>query len=45
MKHVAMIYGNQAKWESFPTDAWPEAIARQNAFSKKYRHSGELLGA
>ncbi|MEV8227158.1 YciI family protein [Streptomyces sp. NPDC079167] len=40
-----MIYGNQAKWESFPADAWPEAIARQDAFNKKYRDSGELLGA
>ncbi|WP_348538863.1 YciI family protein [Streptomyces atroolivaceus] len=37
--------GNQAKWESFPADAWPEAIARQDAFNKKYRESGELLGA
>lgn len=45
MKYVAMIYGNQAKWESFPADAWPEAIARQDAFNKKYRDSGELLGS
>ncbi|WP_103510073.1 YciI family protein [Streptomyces sp. SM13] len=45
MKYVAMIYGNQAKWESFPADAWPEAIARQDAFNMKYRDSGELLGA
>ncbi|MFJ8754513.1 hypothetical protein ACIREO_35135 [Streptomyces sp. NPDC102441] len=45
MKYIAMIYGNQAKWESFPADAWPEAIARQDAFNKKYRDSGELLGA
>ncbi|MEV8322021.1 YciI family protein [Kitasatospora sp. NPDC056731] len=45
MKYVAMIYGNQAKWDSFPADAWPEAIAKQDAFNKKYRDSGELLGA
>nr|WP_250291698.1 YciI family protein [Streptomyces atroolivaceus] len=44
-KYVAMNDGNQAKWESFPADAWPEAIARQDAFNKKYRESGELLGA
>lgn len=45
MKYVAMIYSNQDKWGSFPADAWPEAITRQNAFNKKYRDSGELLGA
>ena len=45
MKYVAMIYGNQAKWDSFPAEAWPEAIARQEAFNRKYRESGELIGA
>jgi len=45
MKYVAMIYGNQAKWESIPAEAWPEAIAKQDAFNKKYQESGELLGA
>lgn len=45
MKYVAMIYGNQAKWDSFPAEAWPEAIAKQEAFNKKYRGTGELLGA
>ncbi|MFH8578510.1 YciI family protein [Streptomyces zaomyceticus] len=45
MKYVAMIYGNQAKWDSFPVEAWPEAIARQQAFNRKYRESGELIGA
>ncbi|WP_067966368.1 YciI family protein [Nocardiopsis trehalosi] len=45
MKYLAMIYGNQAKWDSFPAEAWPEAIARQEAFNKKYRETGELLGA
>ncbi|MFE4333370.1 YciI family protein [Streptomyces sp. NPDC056831] len=45
MKYVAMIYGNQAKWDSFPAEAWPEAIAKQDAFNKKYRGTGELVGA
>ncbi|WP_055599692.1 YciI family protein [Streptomyces aureus] len=45
MKFVAMIYGNQAKWDSFPAEAWPEAIAKQEAFNKRYRESGELIGA
>jgi hypothetical protein len=45
MKYLAMIYGNQEKWESFPAEEWPEAIARQEAFNKKYRETGELLGA
>jgi hypothetical protein len=40
-----MIYGNQEKWDSFPAEAWPEAIAKQEAFNRKYRESGELLGA
>ncbi|MEW2291179.1 YciI family protein [Streptomyces sp. NPDC006743] len=45
MKYVAMIYGNQAKWDSFPAEDWPAAIAAQEAFNKKYRETGELLGA
>ncbi|MGI5485477.1 YciI family protein [Microtetraspora malaysiensis] len=45
MKYVAMIYGNQAKWDSFPAEQWPEAIAKQEAFNRKYRETGELLGA
>ncbi|WP_354641465.1 YciI family protein [Kitasatospora camelliae] len=45
MKYLAMIYGNQEKWESFPAEAWPEAIARQEAFNRRYRETGELLGA
>ncbi|MET9290451.1 YciI family protein [Streptomyces sp. NPDC003077] len=45
MKFLMMIYGNQEKWESFPAEEWPEAIARQDAFNAKYRESGELLGA
>ncbi|MEV6229562.1 YciI family protein [Saccharopolyspora shandongensis] len=45
MKYVAMIYGNQAKWDSYPAEKWPEAIAKQDAFNKRYRETGELIGA
>lgn len=45
MKYLLMIYGNQEKWSSFPADEWPEAIARQDAFNRRYHASGELLGA
>lgn len=45
MKYVAMTYGNQAEWDAFPAEAWPEAIAGQEAFHRRYRESGELLGA
>ncbi|MFC8080397.1 YciI family protein [Streptomyces sp. NPDC057137] len=45
MKYIVMIYGNQAKWDSFPADEWPKAVAKQDAYNKRYRDSGELLGA
>ncbi|MEV0679399.1 YciI family protein [Actinosynnema sp. NPDC050436] len=45
MKYLLMIYGNQEKWDSFPAEEWPEAIAKQEAFNTRYRESGELLGA
>jgi hypothetical protein len=45
MKYLLMIYGNREKWESLPAEAWPESIARQEAFNAKYRDTGELLGA
>jgi hypothetical protein len=45
VKYLLMIYGNQEKWESMLADAWPDAIARQEAFNAKYRETGELLGA
>jgi hypothetical protein len=45
VKYLLMIYGNREKWESMPADAWPEAIAKQEAFNAKYRETGELLGA
>jgi len=45
MKYLLMIYGNQEKWDSVPADAWPEEIAKQDAYNKKYTATGELLGA
>jgi hypothetical protein len=45
MKYLLMIYGNQEKWASVPAQEWPEAIARQDAFNRRYRETGELLGA
>ena len=45
MKYLMLIYGNQEKWASIPADQWPEAIARQDAFNRKYRETGELIGA
>ena len=45
MKYLMLIYGNQEKWASIPADQWPEVIAKQDAFNKKYQNSGELLGA
>ncbi len=45
MKYLLMIYGNQEKWASFPPEEWPDAIARQEAFNRKYRDTGELLGS
>ncbi|MBV9451987.1 MAG: hypothetical protein JO345_39490 [Streptosporangiaceae bacterium] len=45
MKYLMLIYGNEEKWASFPAEAWPEAIARQDAFNKKYEETGELIGA
>ena len=45
MKYLMLIYGNQEKWDSMPAEAWPEAIARQEAFNRKYQQTGELIGA
>ena len=45
MKYLLLIYGNQEKWASFPAEAWAEAIARQDAFNRKYQATGELIGA
>ena len=45
MKYLMLIYGNQEKWASIPAEEWPEAIARQDAFNRKYQETGELIGA
>ena len=45
MKYLMLIYGNQEKWASIPADQWSEVIARQDAFNRKYRETGELIGA
>ena len=45
VKYLLLIYGNQEKWASIPAAEWPEAIARQDAFNRKYRATGELIGA
>jgi hypothetical protein len=45
MKYLLMIYGNQEKWGSIPAGEWPDAVAKQDAFNRRYRETGELLGA
>jgi hypothetical protein len=45
MKYLMLIYGNEEKWSSFSPEEWPAAIAKQDAFNKKYAQTGELLGA
>ena len=46
MKYLMLIYGSKEKWAALSAaDPWPKAIAEQEAFNKKYRDSGELLGA
>jgi hypothetical protein len=44
MKYVLLIYGNQEKWDQILAESWPEEIAKQDAFNKKYHETGELLG-
>ena len=45
VKYLMLIYGNQEKWDAIPADGWPEAIAKQEAFNRKYQQTGELIGA
>ena len=45
LKYMLLIYGNQEKWASIPAEEWPEAIAKQDAFNRKYQATGELIGA
>lgn len=45
MKYLMLVYGSQEKWESIPADSWPQEIAKQDAFNKRYAATGELIGA
>jgi hypothetical protein len=45
VKYLLMIYGNQEKWAAIPPRDRRAAIARQDEFNKRYRETGELLGA
>ena len=45
MKYLMLIYGNQEKWSSIPAADWPQEIAKQDAFNRKYQETGELVGA
>ncbi len=45
MKYLMLIYGNQEKWSSIAAEEWPAAIAKQDAFNRKYAQTGELIGA
>src|ERR1700733_15649514 len=45
MKYLMLIYGNQEKWDSILAEEWPGAIAKQEAFNRKYAGTGELIGA
>ncbi len=45
MKYLMLIYGNQEKWDSILGEEWPEDIAKQDAFNRKYAGTGELIGA
>ncbi len=45
MKYLMLIYGNQEKWDAIAADDWPAAIAKQDAFNKRYQETGELIGA
>jgi hypothetical protein len=45
MKYLMLIYGSKEKWDAIPAEEFREVIAKQEAFNKKYRDTGELLGA
>lgn len=45
VKYLLLIYGNQEKWDSIPAEVMDVEIEKMEAFNKKYRDSGELLGA
>ena len=43
MKYLMLIYGNQEKWDSILGEKWPQEIAKQDAFNRKYAGTGELI--
>jgi hypothetical protein len=45
VKYMVIIYGNQELWDSWSPEEWREHVGKQNAFNKRYKESGELLGA
>jgi hypothetical protein len=45
MKYLMLIYGNKEKWDAIPAEEFSDVIAKQDAFNRKYRDTGELLGA
>lgn len=45
MKYLMLVYGNQEKWAQIPADTWPQEIAKQDAFNKRYQETGELVAA
>ncbi|MDQ2588709.1 YciI family protein [Saccharothrix yanglingensis] len=45
MKYLMLVYGNQEKWDSIPADQWPDVVANQDAFNRRYQGTGELIGA
>ncbi|GAA1813214.1 YciI family protein [Luedemannella flava] len=45
MKYLLLIYGNQEKWASIPPETFSAEVAKQDAFNRKYKETGELLGA
>jgi hypothetical protein len=45
MKYLLLIYGNQEKWDAIPADSWATEVAKYDAFNRRYRETGELIGA
>ncbi len=45
MKYITIIYGNKDLWQSFTPDAATKAIAEVSEFNRRYKESGELIGA
>ena len=45
VKYITIIYGNKDLWQSFTPDEAARAIAEVDAFNRRYKESGELLGA